>query len=176
MINAKEAEIAQLKLLGNTPEKISEMLGIDIDWVNTVLEKREVIVWMEEVELQSMTRSVSLKKIQGAKNIIDKVIQGVEKIADEIDAEKWNKNHVELFKLFLTNLAQEEAKVVKFIQNNFINNAPPPKSETNILKGFEEKLERMDSRTQAKFWADLDSLINSYLSKSNAIEISSLQK
>lgn len=176
MINAKEAEIAQLKLLGNTPEKISEMLGIDVEGVNTVLEKSEVIVWMEEVELQSMTRSVSLKKIQGAKKIIDKVIQGVEKIADEIAAEKWNKNHVELFKLFLTNLAQEEAKVVKFIQNNFINNAPPPKSETNILKGFEEKLERMDSRTQAKFWADLDTLINSYLSKSNAIEIGSLQK
>jgi len=65
---------------------------------------------------------------------------------------------------------------VKFIQNNFINNAPPPKSDTSILKGFEEKLERMDSRTQAKFWADLDTLINSYLNKSNAIEINSLSK
>ncbi len=176
MINAKDAEIAQLKLLGNKPEKISEMLWIDIEWVNTVLAKSEVVVWMEEVELQSITRSVSLKKVQWAKKIIDKVIAGVEKIADEIDAEKWNKNHVELFKLFLTNLAQEEAKVVKFIQNNFINNAPPPKSDTNILKGFEDKLEKMDSRTQTKFWADLDALINSYLNKSNAIEINPLWK
>ncbi len=169
MIDQKQAEVAHLSLIWKSNEYICETLNLDSTFVASVLDNREVKKWMEEAEIDALSRDLDLSRLKWANDIIDRLIEWAKQITDAkngVDARKWNRNHIELFKLLVTNLQKQEVKALNIIQNNFIqnNNASP-------LSGFEEKLSKLNSRQQAAFWDELDELINKHVSHAQAIEI-----
>lgn len=169
MIDQKQAEVAHLSLIWKSNEYICETLNLDSTFVASVLDNREVKKWMEEAEIDALSRDLDLSRLKWANDIIDRLIEWAKQITDAengVDARKWNRNHIELFKLLVTNLQKQEVKALNIIQNNFIqnNNASP-------LSGFEEKLSKLNSRQQAAFWDELDELINKHVSHASAIEI-----
>ncbi len=100
---------------------------------------------------------------------MDKIIDGIRLIANEVDARAWNKNHVELFKMLVQNIAKEDVKALQVIQNNFIqNNTVVHKS---ALNGLDEKLGKIPARKQAEFWRDVEDLVLKYTTNATAIEI-----
>lgn len=163
MLLQKEAEIAQLKIIGNTDAQIAEALHLTEDYVADVVKSEKVVRWMEETEIAALSRGVELTRLRSARDTITSIMTGIKKIAEEVDAEKWNKNHVELFKLLLQNLAKEDLKALTIIQNNFIqNNNSTPQQERSILSSLEEKLSKMPARMQVDFWRDVEDLITKY--------------
>lgn len=170
MLLQKEAEIAQLKMIGNTSEEISEALHFEVTYIDEVLKSEKVVRWMEETEIASLSRGVELSRLRNARDIIGTIMTGIKKIAEEVDAEKWNKNHVELFKLLLQNLAKEDIKALTIIQNNFVQNNNV-QTERSVLSGLEEKLTKMPARKQVEFWREVEDLISKYSIKNKAIEI-----
>jgi len=167
MIDQKQAEVAHLALIGKSNEYISDTLNLDSGYVASVLENREVKKWMEDAEIDALTRKVDLSRLKGANDIIDDLIAGAKVILENVVASKWNRNHIELFKLLITNLQKQEVKALNIIQNNFIQN----NQNVSPLSGFEERLSKLNSRQQAAFWDDLDELINKHVSHATAIEI-----
>ncbi len=170
MIDQKQAEVAHLSLIWKSNEYICDTLNLDSTYVASVLENREVKKWMEDAEIDALTRKVDLARLKGANDIIDRLIEWAKQITDAengVDARKWNRNHIELFKLLVTNLQKQEVKALNIIQNNFIQN----NQNVSPLSGFEEKLSKLNSRQQAAFWDDLDQLINKHVSHASAIEI-----
>lgn len=167
MIDQKQAEVAHLALIWKSNEYIAETLNLDSGFVASTLENREVKKWMEDAEIDALTRKVDLARLKGANDIIDSLIDGAKVITENVAASKWNRNHIELFKLLITNLQKQEVKALNIIQNNFIQN----NQNVSPLSGFEEKLSKLNSRQQAAFWDELDELINKHVSHANAIEI-----
>lgn len=169
MLNQIEAQIAQLKLVGNTSENIAEALSLDVTYVNSVIKDEKIVRWMEEAEITALSRWVELTRLKWAKDILGKIIDGIKLIANEVDARAWNKNHVELFKMLVQNIAKEDAKTLQVIQNNFIqNNTVVHKS---ALTGLDEKLSKIPARKQAEFWRDVEDLVLKYTTNATAIEI-----
>ena len=176
MLLQKEAEIAQLKIVGNNEVQIAEALNLTEDYVKDVLKSDKVVRWMEETEIATLTRGVELSRLRSARDTIDLVMAGIKKIATDVDAEKWNKNHVELFKLLLQNLAKEDLKALTIIQNNYIqNNNQDKQQKRSILSSLEEKLSKMPARKQVDFWRDVEDLITKY-SKYEPTEIIQYQE
>lgn len=169
MLSQQEAQIAQLKLVGNNHENIAEALSLDVAYIDQVLKKADVLQWMEEAEITALSRWVELTRLKWAKDIMDKIIDGIRLIANEVDARAWNKNHVELFKMLVQNIAKEDVKALQVIQNNFIqNNTVVHKS---ALNGLDEKLGKIPARKQAEFWRDVEDLVLKYTTNATAIEI-----
>lgn len=170
MLLQREADIAQLKMLGNSPEEIANELHLEVSYVNEVVKSEKVIRWMEEAEISALSRGVELSRLRSARDLIGTIMTGIRKIAEEVDAEKWNKNHVELFKLLLQNLAKEDAKALTIIQNNFIqqNNV---QVERSALSGLDEKLSKIPAREQVNFWRDVEALVDKYMNHAKSIEI-----
>lgn len=56
MLSQQEAQIAQLKLVGNNKENIAEALSLDVAFIEQVLNKSDVIQWMEEAEITALSR------------------------------------------------------------------------------------------------------------------------
>lgn len=169
MLLQQEAQIAQLKMVGNTIENIAEALSLDKNYVEIVLKKSDVQQWMEEAEITALSRWVELSRLRWAKEIMDKIIDGIRLIANEVDARAWNKNHVELFKMLVLNIAKEDAKALQVIQNNYIqNNTIVQKS---ALSGLDEKLGKIPARKQAEFWRDVEDLVRKYTTNATAIEV-----
>lgn len=167
MIDQKQAEVAHLALIGKSTEYIAETLNLDSSFVASTLENREVKKWMEDAEIDALTRKVDLARLKWANDIIDSLIEGAKIITENVVASKWNRNHIELFKLLITNLQKQEVKALNIIQNNFIQN----NQNVSPLSGFEERLSKLNSRQQAAFWDELDQLINKHTSHAQAIEI-----
>lgn len=170
MIDQKQAEIAHLFLIWKNVEYIADTLNIDSVYVTTALENHEVKKWMEEAEIDALTRKVDLSRLKWANDIIDRLIEWAKLILDVedgVDPRKWNRNHIELFKLLITNLQKAEVKALNIIQNNFIQN----NQQSSPLSGFEDRLWKLNSRQQAAFWDDLDELISKHVSHAQAIEI-----
>ena len=167
MIDQKQAEIAHLKLMWKSTEYIADTLNIDSVYIETALNNVEVQKWMEEAEIDALTRKVDLSRLKWANDIIDKLIEGAKVILDNVGAAKWNRNHIELFKLLITNLQKAEVKALTIIQNNFTQN----NQNVSPLSGFEERLWKLNARQQAAFWDELDELINKHVAHANAIEI-----
>lgn len=161
MLLQKEAEIAQLKMIGNTNEHIADACWVDVLYVTTILKDPKVITWMEEAELSALSRGVELTRLRSARDILPFIIDGIRKIASEIEAEKWNKNHVELFKMLILNLAKEDAKALQIIQNTYVQNNTimAPRS---ALSWLDEKLGKIPARKQAEFWRDVEDLVTKY--------------
>lgn len=169
MIDQKQAEVAHLSLIWKSNEYICNALNLDSTFVASVLDNREVKKWMEEAQIDALSRDLDLSRLKWANDIIDRLIEWAKQITDAengIDAKKWNRNHIELFKLLVTNLQKQEVKALNIIQNNFIQN-----NNSSPLSGFEERLSKLNSRQQAAFWDDLDELINKHVSHASAIEI-----
>lgn len=173
MLLQREADIAQLKMIGNDTTQIAEALHLDETYIDEVLKSEKVVRWMEEAEIASLSRGVELSRLRSARDLIATIMKGIKTIAEEVEAAKWNKNHVELFKLLLQNLAKEDAKALTIIQNNFIqqNNV---QVERSALSGLDEKLSKIPARQQVNFWRDVEDLVAKYTKQNEAIEI--LQK
>ncbi len=56
MLSQQEAQIAQLKLVGNNHENIAEALSLDVAYIDQVLKKADVLQWMEEAEITALSR------------------------------------------------------------------------------------------------------------------------
>lgn len=172
MITQDQANIAQLAILWKDKQYIAETLNVDVAFVELTLSQNEVAKWIEEAEIEALSRQVNLSRLKWANKIIDRLIEGAQDILDNVNAPKWNRNHIELFKLLVTNLQKEEVKALNVIQNNYYQ------SNTNVspLTGFEEKLKKLSARQQAEFWADLDRLVESHLSRAHAKTIEVIQQ
>ena len=79
---------------------------------------------MQDIEISSLSNKLSITRLRGANAVIDTIITGVQKIVDDIDPTKWNKNHVELFKLVLREQEKLDKKILDDIQSriNITNN------------------------------------------------------
>lgn len=169
MIDQKQAEVAHLALLWKSNDYIADTLNLDSGFITSTLDNLEVKKWMEDAEIESLSRGLDLSRLKWANDIIDRLIEWAKQITDAqngIDAKKWNRNHIELFKLLVTNLQKQEVKALNIIQNNFIQN-----NNVSPLSGFEERLSKLNSRQQNAFWDELDQLINKHVSHATAIEI-----
>lgn len=75
---------------------------------------------------------------------------------DDIDPTKWNKNHVELFKLVLREQEKLDKKILDDIQSriNITNNVQVNYVRSDT-KAIESILEKLPARAQESFWKDV---------------------
>lgn len=169
MLSQQEAQIAQLKILGNKPNDIAEALSLTVPFISATLNKPTVIQWMEEAEITALSRGVELTRLRGAKDIMDTIIAGIRTIANEVDAKTWNKNHVELFKMLIQNIVKEDVKALQIIQNNYTQNNTIVNK--NSMSSLDDKLGKIPAREQAAFWGEVENLISKYTRHATSIEI-----
>lgn len=161
MIKPDEAKIMQLYLLWNNESKISETTWYSIEFIQEVLLRKHVAAAITDIEIEDTLRDNKLKKIKWAKLLLDKVILWVQKIANDIDAAKWNKNHVELFKLMLSDLAKEEKSIINNIQNQINIQVNNNIAESNwVMDELDELITAFPSNYQDIFWSKVILLAN----------------
>jgi hypothetical protein len=56
----EEAKIAQLFLLSNSPEKIAELLDLDIVIVNKTLELPQIIAFIKDIQIEDLAKDCKL--------------------------------------------------------------------------------------------------------------------
>jgi len=170
-LTSQEAQIASLFLLSNTHEQIANSLGVTLAVVETTIQKDNVKKYMRELEIQDLTDGARLDKVRAIKGILPKIIDGLNKILNEVSAEKWNKNHVELMKLMLAELPKEEAKAIQNIVHGSIivnnNNFQEKKSESSELDAL---IQTLPSNVQSEFFMEVISLAKQYARRATAIE------
>ncbi len=152
-ISATDASIANLFLLWNDIEQIALALELPKTSVQATLWKREVVNFIREVQINDIVLANKLDKVKAWKDTLGKILEWIKKIANEVDATKWNKNHVELFKFLYHDLIKEEWAMVKTIVNN-VNI-----QQNNYNKEAESNAQAMDVligtlplRKQEEFW------------------------
>ena len=150
-------------LLWNDSEKIAEGLELPKTTVDKILAKTEVINYIREVQTNEIIVYQKLKKAQAGKEILDKVLIGIKKIADEVDATKWNKNHVELFKFLYHDLVKEEANAIKTIVNNInIQNNNYQKEGASEAEAMDILIGSLPMSKQEEFWMEVFKLAQKF--------------
>lgn len=163
IIKPEEQKVMSLAMLGKDSQTISGMTGISLQQVEDILNSPSVKSMRDDLEISNLSNQLSLTRLRGANSIIDAIISGAQKIVDNIDAEKWNKNHVELFKIILKEQEKLDKKILDEIQNriNITNNIQiNVRSDTQAMEGL---LWKLPAKAQSSFWQDVIALGNKYV-------------
>lgn len=162
IIKPEEQKVMSLAMLGKTSEAISALTNLPLQQVEDILNSPSVRSMRDDLEISNLSNQLSLTRLRGANGIIDAIIQGAQKIVDEVDSVKWNKNHVELFKIILKEQEKLDKKILDEIQNriNITNNIQiNVRSDTQAMEGL---LWKLPAKAQASFWEDVIALGNKY--------------
>ena len=153
-------------MIGKSIESIATLTWLSEEKVGDILADPSLQSVMQDIEISSLSNKLSITRLRGANAVIDTIITGVQKIVDDIDPTKWNKNHVELFKLVLREQEKLDKKILDDIQSriNITNNVQVNyvRSETKWLESI---LESLPARAQESFWREVIELWQKYQSQ-----------
>lgn len=154
VLKPDEAKIATLHMLGESAEKIASELVVATTYVVATLKSKHVRDFIQEIETQDAMAVWLHKKVRFAKGeLLDGVIDGCQKILKNIPAEKWNKNHVDMFKFMLQDIKVAETKIVQNIMNQV--NIQVNEQKSSDMEELDEMIAALPASVQNKFWENV---------------------
>lgn len=153
-LKPEEFQVANLALLGNSTHAIADAVYQDVLTVETILKRPGVVTWMNDVKIQDASQNARLVKVAAAKDILEEVIKGAKRIIKKVNAEKWNKNHVEIFKMLTSDLTKEEARIVNNIMQQVNINGPVENSKSDMDE-LDDLISSLPASIQGKFWKEV---------------------
>lgn len=157
VLKPDEAKIATMSMLWNSTKDIATILDVDSTYVESILNHKYVQDFIREVETQDAIAGWLHMKVKYAKEkLLPQLIDWVEKIVKNVSAEKWNKNHVEMFKIMLQDIKKEEPKIIQNILNQ-VNISSVEKSSSE-MEELDEMISSLPSSVQVKFWEQVVTL------------------
>jgi len=102
---------------------IAAIIGITSEVVINTLDLPNVKRY-RQITVDNLEMDVNIKRLGGGKKVLDKVIVGVNKIVDSIDAAKWNMVHFKMFEWLTKEIPkiQNEVKGIQATQITINNN------------------------------------------------------
>lgn len=159
VLKPDEAKIATLHMLGNDDESIANQIMVASSYVEATLKSKHVQDFIREVETQDAIAGWLAMKVKYAKwTLLPKIIAWCETIIDKVWAEKWNKNHIDLFKFMLQDIKKEEPKIIQNILNQV--NIQTVENSSSDMEQLDEIICALPSSVQGEFWEQVVLLAN----------------
>lgn len=161
ILKPDEAKIATLHMLGNSNESIADQLMVAVTYVEATLKQKYVNDFIREVETQDAIAGWLMMKVKYAKWILlPKIIEWCDTIVEKVSAEKWNKNHIDLFKFMLQDIKKEEPKIIQNILNQV--NIQSVENTSSDMEQLDEIICALPSSVQWEFWEKVVLLANQF--------------
>jgi DNA-directed RNA polymerase specialized sigma24 family protein len=162
IIKPDQQKVMSLAMLGKTHEEIAQLAGTPIEKVRDILNEPSVRGIMQDVEISNLSNQISIKRLRGAQDMIDKLIAWAQSILDNVPAERWNKNHMTLFTTMIKEQEKLDKKILDEIQSriNITNN-----TQINVYtdtQWLEQVLAKLPAKAQECFWKEIIELGNKY--------------
>lgn len=159
VLKPDEAKIATLHMLGNSDDNIADQLMVAPTYVEATLKQKYVQDFIREVETQDAIAWGLVMKVKYAKGtLLPKIIAWCDTIVEKVSAEKWNKNHVDLFKFMLQDIKKEEPKIIQNILNQV--NIQTVENTSTDMEELDEIITTLPSSVQWEFWQKVILLAN----------------
>lgn len=118
-LTPRQLEVANYSASGYTVDEIKAIIGINEEVITNILDLPNVKRY-RQITVDNIEMDVNIKRLSGGKKVLDKVIEGVNKIVDTTDAKKWTMVHFKMFE-WLTKEIPKLQKETKNIQATQIN-------------------------------------------------------
>lgn len=168
IIKPEEQKVMSLAILGKTSFEIATFTNLPENDVKDILNSPAVRGMIQDIEISNVSNQLTLSRMKWWQEIIDSIIAWAKKIVSAIDdggidPTKWNKNHIELFKMILAEQAKLDKKILDEIQNRInitTNNITiNVRSDTQALEGI---LAKLPAKAQESYWQDVIALGKKY--------------
>lgn len=133
-LSSKQIEVANYSASGHTVDEIKAIMGLGEELIINILDLPNVKRY-RQITVDNIEMDVNIKRLSGGKKVLDKVIDGVNKIVNDIESKKWTMVHFKMFE-WLTKEIPKIQKETRHIQAtqiiNNINKSSKP-SEIDVL-------------------------------------------
>lgn len=162
IIKPEQQKVMSLAMLGKSNAEIATQLDFSLEKVEGILNEPAIKSTIEDVKIASLSNKLEITRLAWANSIIDSIIEWAQRIIEWVTPEKWNKNHVELFKMILREQEKLDKRILDEIQQriNITNNV-----QINVYsdtQGLEWVLSKIPARGQESFWKDIIALGQKY--------------
>ena len=122
-LTERQTQVANYSASGYSVDEIAAIIGITSEVVINTLDLPNVKRY-RQITVDNLEMDVNIKRLGGGKKVLDKVIVGVNKIVDSIDAAKWNMVHFKMFEWLTKEIPkiQNEVKGIQATQITINNN------------------------------------------------------
>jgi hypothetical protein len=118
-LSPRQLEVANYSASGYDVNEIKAITGISDEMIINILDLPNVKRY-RQITVDNIEMDVNIKRLSGGKKVLDKVIQGINKIVDTVDEKKWTMVHFKMFE-WLTKEIPKLQKETKNIQATQIN-------------------------------------------------------
>ena len=161
IIKPVEDEIIE-RSLEQSPKEIADALSKSVVEVLEILSTPEARQ-IRENKVAIANSDLQFKRLERAKEITDKLIDGIEQIV-QLGPTMWKMHHVKLFELLMKDIP-EQVKSLQQIQINNTNNFHDSQSENKIEDSLDNKMEKLPSNIKMQFWQEVETLAEDYVKK-----------
>ena len=122
-LTERQTQVANYSASGYSVDEIAAIIGITPEVIINTLDLPNVKRY-RQITVDNLEMDVNIKRLGGGKKVLDKVIVGVNKIVDSIDAAKWNMVHFKMFEWLTKEIPkiQNEVKGIQATQITINNN------------------------------------------------------
>ena len=162
IIKPEQQKVMSLAMLGKTHDQIAWLAEMPIDKVRDILNEPSIRSMMDYIEISNLSNSLVKSRLKGANGMIDQLISGAQKILNDVDPIKWNKNHVSLFMMLMKEQEKLNKQMLDEIQSriNITNN-----TQINVYTNtqwLEQVLAKLPAKAQESFWQEIIELGQKY--------------
>lgn len=162
-ISSAEEKIIEMSTEKGAKE-ISQELAIPLHEILEIL-STPYASKKRENNLQIIQSEVQFKRLSKANGLIDKLMDGIEKIVS-MDSKNWKMSHVKLFELLLKDIP-DQLKSLKNLNLQVNNNYGPVKSEIETEENLDKMMSYLPAEIKMKFWNEVETLAKKYVDEYN---------